>query len=105
MLRFVTIKNVALLESQLERAWRRRCDAVCDYLEEMEDEALLKVLHDRRKRAEKSREWLRRLALEMDALSEKPLEPSTRRRRASQTRASTDHALKSIRGGRRDAGR
>ena len=80
MIRF-RIRNLELFDSRLEKAWRRRYDAVCDYLVEMDDDALLRALHDRRKRIEKSQEWLKRLEVEIEALARKTLKSPSRRRR------------------------
>jgi hypothetical protein len=92
-MRFVRLENVAAIDSALEEAYRRRGtrerDASCALLEALNEGALLIALLDRRKRCEKSHDWLRRLRMEMDALAQSPTRTAGRRRSSSVRGAAT----------------
>ncbi len=80
MRRFVTYRNFPLLDLQIEQAYRRRCDGgAVAVLADIEDVASLGSLREARRRCKRSRNWLRRLAWEMDALTKKPDRDARRR--------------------------
>lgn len=83
MIRFVTYRNFPILDLQIEEAYRRRYGArEVVFLEDVDDIAVLKSLREARRRSNRSRDWLRRLAREVDALAQTP-DPTARRRPSS----------------------
>ncbi len=77
MIRFVTQRNFPLVDLQIEQAYRRR--RICrdiDFLSELEDRQAFESFAGARSRGRHSREWLRRLAKAVDALTKVPDGPT-----------------------------
>lgn len=92
MFRLMTYKGIALLNTEVDTAYRRRRSTnapdhyPCVLLDVLDERALLIALLDRRRRYENGRNWLRNLRRDVDALarsSREPREPSGRRRAPS----------------------
>lgn len=80
MFQLVRLKSLALLDSELGDAGRRRRGYSCALLDVLDERALLIALLDRRQRYEKGRNWLSSLRRDVDALAKSAREPGARRR-------------------------
>jgi len=75
MIHFITQENLRLLDSQIERAYRRRCDnrdsgASCAFMRDLaNDVAFLRAVRDAQRRVEENTTWLRRLASDVAELA------------------------------------
>jgi len=81
MIRLVTYGNFQALDSRIEYACRRRgLTHSCDCWSQADDEFLLSALGETQRRIERSRNWLRKLADDVEALT-RTVEPATGRRK------------------------
>jgi hypothetical protein len=83
MIRLITFRNFPLLDLQIERAYRRRCnDGEKDYafVETIDDE-LLWLVREAQARRRNNKDWLRELARQIDALSAKDRKRTSASRR------------------------
>ena len=95
MIRLITPQNFPYLDRQIERAYRRRCQAderPCACIEIAEDEMLLRMIREARKRSRRRDEWLSRLAREVSTLSTKSRQRGTRSRRRAPIAVEVDAA-------------
>ncbi len=106
MIRFVTYRNFPLIDLQIEAAYRRRCRATAvTLIEDLEGVRILGSLPEPRRRNQ-SRDWLRQLVTDMDALSERGANiPATRRRHPSRLVAANESHTGRAGDGKRRQGR
>lgn len=79
MIRFVTYSNFPLLDLQIEEAYRRRCNGTAvAYVADIDAFSLVRPHRQSRRRTKRSRDWLRRLAWEVYALSSTDREAARR---------------------------
>lgn len=85
MIRLVTVQNFASIDTRLEAAYRRRIDVgqgSCLCLDAQDEDDLLLVLLDAKRRRQQGRDWLRKLRSELDSLTSTPSRSCARRRSA-----------------------
>jgi hypothetical protein len=95
MIRLITPQNFPYLDRQIERAYRRRCqadDQPCACVEIADDEMLLRMIREARKRSRRRNEWMRRLAREVSTLSTKSHQRGTAGRRRAPIALEADAA-------------
>lgn len=105
MIRFITYRNFPLLDVQIERDYRRRCNGgAVAVLAEIEEVEFVGSLRRVRRGSRRSRDWLLSLAREVDALAKTPETPPSRPSSSRLIAANATHRTAGkarFRGGRR----